>query len=94
MWAPACGRAVQVDPGFTRLTLHVVSSFQRLKLIYDEPLSSFAFNCKLRHYAVGGGAAPAVWRATAGPCDYHLLGHLVILTKSTCHFVVIHTNRG
>ena len=29
--------------------------FQLLKLKYDNPLSSFAFNCNLRHYNVGMG---------------------------------------
>jgi len=35
--------------------------FQRFKLIYDEPLSNFAFNLELRHYAaVLTGLSPAV----------------------------------
>ena len=41
------GRVVQVEPSSS----HVVRGcFQRLKLKYDELLSSFAFNYDLRHY--------------------------------------------
>ena len=43
----AHGRAVQVDP--IKPTLKPPGT-KRLKLEYDEPLSSFAFNFKLRHY--------------------------------------------
>jgi len=39
---------VQVDPGFSQLTLHVLLT---LETENDKLLSKFAFNCNLRHYS-------------------------------------------
>jgi len=50
----AFGRAVQLDP--MKPTLKAPGS-KRLKLKYGKPLSSFAFNFKLRRYALGRGDA-------------------------------------
>jgi HPt (histidine-containing phosphotransfer) domain-containing protein len=44
---PLLGRAVQVDPMKPQLK---APGTKRLKLNYDAPLSSFAFNFSLRHY--------------------------------------------
>jgi hypothetical protein len=48
----AFGRAVQVDTLKPRLQ---APGSNRLKVKYDKPLSSFAFNLKLRRYALGRG---------------------------------------
>jgi len=48
---PRHGGAVQVDPRLLQLTLYVC--FQRLQLKHDKLLSNVAFNCNLRHYAMG-----------------------------------------
>ena len=45
----ATGRAVQVDPIKPALK---APGTMRLKLIYDEPLSTFAFNYNLRRYSL------------------------------------------
>ena len=43
----------RLTPGFCSRPQLAFRNFQRLKLKYDELLSSFAINCKLRHYSVG-----------------------------------------
>jgi len=52
---PPVGRC-RLTPGWKQLTPRLLSGtfreFQRLKVKYDKPLSSFAFKCNLRHYAL------------------------------------------
>ena len=50
------GKAVQVDPN--KPTLNAPKT-KRLKLTYDELLSSFAFKFNLRHYNLESDAAGA-----------------------------------
>ena len=51
-WMQSRGRAVQVDP--VKPTLKAPGT-KRLKLEYDEVLSSFAFKSNLRRYTAGNG---------------------------------------
>jgi len=60
---------VQVDPYKPTLT---GPGAQRLKLQYDEPLSIFAFESNLRHYAKGVTALIAA--AEAGKCAAAVAG--------------------
>jgi hypothetical protein len=46
--APPLGRAVQVEPIKPMLK---ASGTRRLKMIYDDPLSNFAFKFNLHHYS-------------------------------------------
>ena len=50
------GEAVQVDP--IKPTLKAPGT-KRLKLKWDDPLSSFGFNFNLRHYSLGSGSVAA-----------------------------------
>ena len=64
--APHCsGGAVQVDPGFSQLTLHVHSTDQHLKQNYDKLLSNSDFNLNLRHYTMETSAAVNLLKAGA-----------------------------
>ena len=66
--APAAGhrgRALQVDP--IKPALKPPGS-KRLELIYDGPLSKFAFNFKLRRYSEG---EDELYKVTAGPQATH-----------------------
>ena len=55
--AASCGRVAQVDHGLSQSTPRFLSGtfrdFQRFKLKHDKLLSTFAFNCNLRHYTEG-----------------------------------------
>jgi len=55
-WMPRHGQAVQVDPIKPTLT---APGTKRLKLKYDKPLSSFAYNFHLRRYNTEEAAARA-----------------------------------
>ena len=82
---PQHGRAVQVDPIKPALK---APGTKRLELIYDGPLSNFAFNFNLRRYSTEtfyknkyiGGDAPARPQARQ---DDQQMGHLGAIAEST-----------